>query len=142
MTFMPDIEPVPPATSIVVLPFRDLSVAQGGASLGADLTDKIIADLSAKGDVHVITLMGNWEDSGIRRNVKVIGHELNARYVLEGSIRTAGDRVRITARLIDSNQDTHLWTEKFTDILDNMSGLQEQVSEAIGKALETLERPA
>jgi non-specific serine/threonine protein kinase len=72
---------------------------------------------------------------GTKKKIKEIGQELNVQYVLEGSVRKAGRNLRITAQLIDAANDTHLWADKYTGILDDVFDIQEKVSRSIVNAL-------
>ena len=73
---------------------------------------------------------------GAKRSLPSIAQDLNVRYVLEGSVRRAGNNVRITAQLIDARHDAHLWAEKYAGTLDDVFDLQEQLSRRIVDALE------
>ena len=73
---------------------------------------------------------------GTQKNLKAIGEELGVGFVLEGSVRKAGDQLRITAQLIDAASDEHLWTEKYDGVLGDVFGIQETVSRSIVEALE------
>ena len=72
---------------------------------------------------------------GRRRALPAIAQELNVRHVLEGSVRRAGNSLRITAQLIDAATDAHLWAEKYTGTLDDVFDLQEKLSRRIVEAL-------
>jgi hypothetical protein len=72
---------------------------------------------------------------GTRKDLRTIAGELRVRYVLEGSVRKAGNNLRITAQLIDAEGDEHLWADKYTGTLDNVFDMQERVSRAIVNAL-------
>ncbi len=68
---------------------------------------------------------------GARKNLPTIGRELKVRFVLEGSVRRAGNQLRITAQLIEAETDAHLWAEKYSGTLDDVFEIQEKVSRAI-----------
>ena len=73
---------------------------------------------------------------GTNKDVRTIGRELDIRYVLEGSVRKAGNSLRITAQLIDAHTDMHLWAEKYNGTMDDVFDLQERVSREIVSSLD------
>jgi non-specific serine/threonine protein kinase len=79
---------------------------------------------------------------GTKKKIKEIGQELNVQYVLEGSVRKAGNNLRITAQLIDAINDTHLWAQKYSGILDDVFDIQEKVSRSIVDSLKMKLSPA
>ena len=99
------------------------------------LTEEIIADLSKLSSLHVISRTSAMVLKGSKKDVRTIGHELNVRYVLEGSVRKTGNKLRITAQLIDASNDVYLWAEKFNGVLDDVFDIQEKVSRAIVDSL-------
>ena len=113
-------QPVPRAVSaqdrvksIGVLPFTNLSTDPENAYFADGLTDEVTADLSKVRALRVISRTSSMTFKGTAKNVKTIAGELGARYVLEGSVRRAGGRLRITAQLIDAEADAHLWADKY-----------------------------
>lgn len=123
------------AKSIVVLPFENMSNDPDQEYFSDGLTEEIIADLSKLSSLHVISRTSAMIFKGSKKDVKTIGQELNVRYVLEGSVRKAGNKLRITAQLIDALNDAHLWVEKFNGVLDDVFDFQEKVSHAIVDSL-------
>ena len=99
------------------------------------MTEEIITDLSKVHDLCVLSRTSSMALKGSQKAIQRIGRELNVRYVLEGSVRKAGNRIRITAQLIDAIDDTHLWAEKYDGILEDIFDIQEHVSRAIVNAL-------
>ena len=95
------------------------------------LTEEIIADLSAVRSLPVISRTSAVQLKGTKKNVREIGRELNVDYVLEGSVRKAGSDLRITAQLIDTRDDAHLWAEKYRGTLEDVFEIQETVSRNI-----------
>ncbi len=125
----------PEQVSIVVLPFADISPAGDNEYFADGLTEEIIADLSHVHALRVISRTSAMALKGTRKDVRTIAGELNVRYVLEGSVRKAGNSLRITAQLIDARTDAHLWADKYTGTLDDVFDMQERVSRAIVEAL-------
>jgi serine/threonine-protein kinase len=131
----------PQAKSIVVLPFDNLSPDPDNAFFADGLTEEIIADLSKIRAVRVISRTSAMAFKGTTKTVPQIAGELNERYVLEGSVRRAGNSLRITAQLIDAADDMHLWAEKYGGTVDDVFDLQEQISRRIVEALQVTLAP-
>ena len=121
--------------SIVVLPFENLSPDPENAYFADGLTEEIIADLAKVRALRVISRTSAMLLRGSKKDVPTIARQLNVRYVLEGSVRRAGNSLRITAQLIDAASDAHLWAEKYTGTLEDVFDMQERVSRAIVEAL-------
>jgi serine/threonine protein kinase len=121
--------------SIVVLPFDDLSPGKDNEYFSDGLTEEIISDLSQVHNLRVISRSSAMTFKGTKKIVKAIGRELNVQYVLEGSVRKAGNKLRINAQLIDATNDRHLWSEKYGGFLDDVFDIQEKVSRSIVDAL-------
>ena len=121
--------------SIVVLPFDDVSPDKDNEYFSDGLTEEIISDLSKIQDLRVISRTSTMMLKGTRRSMQTIARELGVQYVLEGSVRKAGNNLRITAQLIDASNDAHLWAEKYSGTLDEIFEIQEKVSRAIVDAL-------
>jgi len=120
--------------SIVVLPFEDFSPAKDNEYFSAGLTDEIITDLSQIEQLRVISRTSAMALKGKARNVKTIARELNVKYVLQGSVRKAGNKLRITAQLVDAVDDTLLWATKLNGTLNQVFDIQEEVSRAVLQA--------
>jgi len=121
--------------SIIVLPFVNISPDPDQEYFSDGLTEEIITDLSHIHDLLVISRSSAMTFKGIRKKIKDIAREVNVRYVLEGSVRKAGNHLRITAQLIDALNDVHLWAEKYNGTLDDVFDIQEKVAQSIVDAL-------
>jgi eukaryotic-like serine/threonine-protein kinase len=128
--------------SIVVLPFANLSPDPDNEYFSDGLTEEIISDLSAVRALNVISRTSAMQLKGTTKDIRTLGRELGVRYVLEGGVRKAGDRLRITAQLIDARTDNHLWTEKFSGTMDDIFEVQERVAREIVNALNVTLTPA
>jgi len=131
----PGAPPPKPKKSIVVLPFEDISPGKDNEYFSDGLTEEIITDLSKIDAMRVISRSSAMVLKGTPKSTKTIGRELNVQYVLEGSVRKAGNNLRITAQLIDATNDAHLWAEKYSGTLDDVFDIQEKVSRAIVDSL-------
>ena len=121
--------------SIIVLPFENISPDPDQEYFSDGLTEEIITDLSHINDLLVISRSSAMTFKGIKKTIPEIARSVNVRYVLEGSVRKAGNNLRITAQLIDSKTDTHIWADKYTGTLDDVFDIQENVSKKIVEAL-------
>jgi non-specific serine/threonine protein kinase len=125
----------PEKKSIIVLPFVNISPDPDQEYFSDGLTEEIITDLSYIEDLLVISRNSAMTFKGTKKKTKEIAEEVNVRYVLEGSVRKAGNNLRIVAQLIDAKTDAHLWAEKYTGTLDDVFDIQEKVSRSIVNAL-------
>jgi TolB-like protein len=124
-----------PEKSIVVLPFTDLSPQKDQEYFCDGMTEEIITDLSHVNELLVISRSSAMTFRGSPKTVRDIAKDLNVRYVMEGSVRKAGNDLRITAQLIDATNDAHVWAEKYSGNLDDVFDIQERVSRSIVEAL-------
>jgi TolB-like protein len=125
--------PVPAGTapdgpSIAVLPFTNMSGEADQEYFSDGITEDIITELSRFSSLFVIARNSSFTYKGRPVEVKQIGRELGVRYLLEGSVRRAGSRVRITGQLIDASTGAHLWAERFDGGLEDIFDLQDQVT--------------
>jgi len=127
--------PVPNKPSIAVLPFANMSGDVEQEYFSDGLTEDVITDLSKVSGLFVIARNSSFVYKGRSVKVQVIGRDLGVRFVLEGSIRKAGSRVRITAQLIDAGSGGHLWAERFDRELTDIFSTQDEVVEKIVGAL-------
>jgi non-specific serine/threonine protein kinase len=121
--------------SIVVLPFANLSPEAANEFFSDGLTEELIADLAKVGALQVISRTSSMQLKGTKKSVRAIGQELGVGYALEGSVRKAGNSLRITAQLIDVVTDAPLWSDKYSGTMDDVFEVQERVSREIVKAL-------
>lgn len=127
--------------SIVVLPFDNLSPDPGDAYFSDGLTEEIITNLSYLEGLRVISRNSAMALKGTGKETRTIGRELSVGYVLEGSVRKAGDAFRITAQLIDARTDAHLWAKTYDGTMENVFGVQESVARALAAALDVALSP-
>ncbi|MFN0178582.1 MAG: protein kinase domain-containing protein [Gemmatimonadales bacterium] len=131
----------PPGATIVVLPFEDASTKPEDGFFATGLTDEVISDLSKVKAIRVISRNSSMKLKGTTKDLKTIGRELAVRYVLTGSVRRAGDALRITAELVDTQTDTPVWSEKYSGTVADVFDLQEQLSRRIVDALRVTVTP-
>ena len=124
-----------PKKAIVVLPFANLSPDPDNAYFADGLMEEVIADLSRVRALTVISRTSSVKLKQTDWDLRRVGRELNVRYALEGSVRRAGDMLRITAQLIDVETDAHLWAEKYSGTVEDVFDLQERLSRQIVEAL-------
>jgi adenylate cyclase len=122
--------------SIAVLPFDNLSGDPGQAHLADGIAEDVISLLSRVRWLLVIARNSTFTYKGRAVDVQDVAEELGVRYVLEGSVRSAGKRIRVTAQLIDASSRTHLWAERYDRELEDLFALQDEITEAIVGALE------
>lgn len=135
------IEPAPAASKplqrgVAVLPFSNLSEDPNNAFFAGGVHEDILTSLSRIADLRVIsrTSMLKIAEQGL--DIRAIGQQLNVSHVLEGSVRRAGDRVRVTVQLIDASNDNHLWADNFDRQLDDIFAIQSEVAQKIAGQLE------
>ena len=121
--------------SLIVLPFENISPDPDQEYFSDGLTEEIITDLSHINNLLVISRSSAMTFKGTKKTIPEIVKSVNVRYVLEGSVRKAGNNLRITAQLIDGMTDTHLWADKYNGKLDDVFDIQERVSQSIADAL-------
>ncbi|MBI3373730.1 MAG: adenylate/guanylate cyclase domain-containing protein [Betaproteobacteria bacterium] len=117
--------------SIIVLPFTNMSGAPEQEFFADGLTEDILTDLSRFRELFVISRNTSSKYKGQAVDVKKVARELGVRYVVEGSVRKAGNRVRITVQLIDAETDHHIWAERFDRDLEDIFAVQDEVTSAI-----------
>jgi adenylate cyclase len=128
--------------SIAVLPFTNMSGDPEQEYFSDGISDDIITDLSKIGGLTVIARNSSFTYKGRAVDVRTVGRELAVRSVLEGSIRRAGQRVRITAQLIDTASGGHVWAERYDRDLTDIFAVQDDVTHRIVEALKVTLSPA
>ena len=133
--------PLPDKPSIAVLPFETMSGGPEQEYFADGMVEDIITGLSRSKSVFVIARQSNFTYKGKAVDIKQVGRELGVRYVLEGSVRKAGNRIRITGQLIDAATGAHLWADRFDSLLEDIFDLQDRVtSSVIGAIAPQLQR--
>jgi TolB-like protein len=128
--------PLPDKPSIAVLPFANLSGDPEQEYFADGMVEEIITALSRIRWLFVIARNSSFTYKGQAVDVKQVGRELGVRYVLEGSVRKSGGRVRITAQLIDALSGTHLWADRFEGPLEDVFELQDKVASSVAGVIE------
>ena len=128
--------PLPDKPSIAVLPFANITGDPAQDYFADGMVDEIITALSRIRWLFVIAQNSSFSYKGQSPDVKQVGCELGVRYVLEGSVRKAGGRVRITAQLIDTTTGVHLWADRFDGSLEDVFELQDQVAISVAGVIE------
>ena len=128
--------PLPEMPSIAVLPFENMSSDPEQEYFSDGITDDIITEISRIPEVMVISRNSTFTYKGKAAKVQDVCRDLGVRYVLEGSVRKAGERVRINAQLIDGRSGGHLWAERYDRALEDIFAVQDDVTEKIVRALE------
>ena len=128
--------------SIAVLPFDNLSPDPDNAYFAAGIHEEVLNQLAKINDLSVIARTSVMQYAGIHRPIVEIANELKVNTVMEGSVRFAGNRVRITAQLIDATSGAHLWSEAFEGDLEDIFGIQLAIATRIAEALEAEFSPA
>src|SRR5215470_12025201 len=134
-------EPAPALTlpdkpSIAVLPFQNMSGDAEQEYFADGITEDIITALSHFPSLFVIARNSSFAYKGKAIDIRQIGRELGVRYVLEGSVRKAGQRLRITGQLVDAETGAHLWADRLDSVLEDLFDLQDRVTMAVAGAME------
>jgi adenylate cyclase len=124
-----------PRVAICVLPFANMSGDQEQEYFSDGISEDIITDLSKVSALAVVSRNTAFTFKGKNVDVSQIAKQLKVSYILEGSVRKAGGRVRISAQLIEASKDNHVWAERYDRDLNDIFALQDEISEAIVKAL-------
>jgi TolB-like protein/class 3 adenylate cyclase/Tfp pilus assembly protein PilF len=130
-----EVLPLPNKPSIAVLPFENLSGDREQEYFADGIVEEIITALSRMRWLFVIARNSSFTYKGRPVDVKQVGRELGVRYVLEGSVRKAGSRVRITGQLIDTATGAHLWADRFDGSLEDIFELQDQITTSVVGAI-------
>jgi adenylate cyclase len=128
--------PLPEKPSIAVLPFQNLSGDPEQEYFADGMAEEITTAIARLPWLFVIARNSSFTYKGRAVDVKQVARELGVRYVLEGSVRKAGSRVRITGQLIDTTTGAHIWADRFDGALDDIFELQDQVASNVAGAIE------
>ena len=127
---------LPDKPSIAVLPFQNMSGDREQEYFADGIAEDVLTTLSKIQELMVIARNSSFVFKGQTRDIREIGRTLGVRYVLEGSVRKAGNRVRLAAQLIDSLNGSHVWADRFEGELDDVFELQDRITQDIVAALE------
>ena len=132
---MSDSLPLPDKPSIAVLPFTNMSGDQEQEYFSDGITEDIITELSRFRNLFVIARHSSFGYRDQSPNIKQIGRELGVRYLLEGSVRRAGKRLRITGQLVDAETGHHIWADRYDRELDDIFAVQDELTRSIVGAM-------
>jgi adenylate cyclase len=127
---------LPDKPSIAVLPFVNMSADPEHEYFCDGITEEIITGLSKISGLFVIARNSSFAYKGKSPKIQQVGGELGVRYVLEGSVRRSGSRVRITAQLIDASRGHHLWSERYDRELKDIFSIQDQITNEIMRVMQ------
>jgi len=133
--------PTSEITALAVIPLDNLSGATDEEYFADGMTDELITDLAKTSSARITSRTSVMRYKGIRKSVRDIGQELNVDAVVEGTVTRSGDRVRITAQLIQVATDMHLWAETYDRDLSEVIHLQSEVATDIARHISTVVRP-
>ena len=123
------------AISIAVLPFTNMSGDASQEFFSDGMSEEITSALAKIPDLHVVGRTSAFQFKGENKDLRAIGRSLNATHLLEGSVRKVGDRVRITAQLIQADSGLNIWTENYDREFTDVFAIQEEIAQAIATAL-------
>src|SRR5207244_2656240 len=127
--------PLPDKPSVAVLPFTNMSGDPEQEFFADGMVDDIITALSRYPSLFVIARNSSFTYKGRAVDVKQVGRELGVRYVLEGSVRKAGNRVRVTAQLVEAEAGNHVWADRYDRNLTDIFAVQDEITEAVTTAI-------
>jgi TolB-like protein/tetratricopeptide (TPR) repeat protein len=128
--------PLPDKPSIAVLPFENLGGDRDQEYFADGMVEDVITALSHIPSLFVIARSSSFIYKGKAVDIRQVGRELGVRYVLEGSVRKAGGRLRVTGQLIEAEAGTHLWADKFDGPIEDVFDLQDRVTTAVAGVIE------
>jgi TolB-like protein/class 3 adenylate cyclase/Tfp pilus assembly protein PilF len=132
-----------PEKSIAVLPFENLSDEKQNAYFTDGVQDEILTDLARVADLKVISRTSVMQyKNAVNRNLREIAQQLGVAHVLEGSVQRTGNRVRVSAQLIDARTDTHLWAERYDRDLADVFAIQSEIAKKIADQLQAKISPS
>ena len=122
--------------SIAVLPFADLSEKHDQEYFADGMAEEVIDLLARIPGLKVISRTSSFQFKGKNQDLRVVGNTLGVSYVVEGSVRRAGDRIRVTAQLINTQDGSHLWSDTYDQPIGDMLNVQDQVASSLVRALQ------
>jgi adenylate cyclase len=128
--------PLPDKPSIAVLPFQNMSGDPEQEHFSDGIAEDIITMLSHSRCLFVIARNSSFTYKGRAVDVKQVSRELGVRYLLEGSVRRAGSRVRVSAQLVDADTGSHLWAERYDRDVTDVFAVQDEITDAVAAAIE------
>ena len=137
-----EIVPGIPEKSIAVLPFENLSADPENAFFADGVQDEILTNLAKIADLKVTSRSSVMQYRSPMRNMRDIAGALGVAHILEGNVQRAGNRVRVSAQLIDARTDTHLWAENYHRPLDDVFAIQSEIAKAVADQLQAKLSPA
>ena len=130
------VAPAAPKKSIAVLPFENLSEDKANEYFADGIQEEILTRLSRVADLKVISRTSTQRYKNTAEPMAEIAKQLGVANILEGSVRKAGDRVRVHVQLIDAENDAHLWAERYDRQLDDIFAVESDIAEKIAEALQ------
>ncbi|MGD8496533.1 MAG: tetratricopeptide repeat protein [Gemmatimonadales bacterium] len=121
--------------SIAVLPFADMSPEGDQEYFGDGMTEEILNTLAGIDELRVAGRTSAFAFKGEHKDLREIGRELGVGYLIEGSVRKAGDKLRITAQLIDASDGSHLWSDSYDRTLEDVFAIQSEIAASVAEAL-------
>jgi len=128
--------PLPDKPSIAVLPFNNMSGDPDQEYFSDGITEDIITALSRSSMLFVISRNSSFTYKGAAVDARKVSRDLGVRYILEGSVRKAGNHIRVTAQLIDGTTGNHIWAEKYDDELQNIFELQDKITQQVAATIQ------
>lgn len=128
--------PLPDKPSLAVLPFLNLSGDPGQDYFVDGMVEEIVTAVARFPWLFVIARSSSSAYKGTASDVRQVAHELGVRYILEGSVRKAGNRLRVTGQLVDTTSGAHIWADRFDGSLEDVFDLQDQVASRVAGAIE------
>ena len=134
----PPVSPLSEKASIAVLPFDNIGGDAKWDRFADGITEDIITDLSHSKDLIVIARNSTEVYKGKPVDIRQIGRDLDVKYVLEGSIQSLGERIRVTAQLVEAASGSHVWSERYDRPVDDLFAVQNDVTQRIAATLDWL----
>ena len=124
------------ARSILVLPFDDLSAAKDQEYMGDGIAEELLNLLASIKELRVISRSSAFSLKGRPLDLRAVARQFNVAYILEGSVRTSGNTIRITAQLIDGRTDAHVWSQSYERELEDVFAIQDEIAQAVVRQLQ------